>query len=352
MIQYSQQLQDPTLAIRPNLLKWMPAKPAFAYEPSIQSMAKLRAWQKKGRRQMDLCLGDPIPSVAPSIKVLAKEQLEGYKRTTFTIATAPSIRALCWLLMPDGASPSSPLPAMIATPGHGMGAKDLMAMDKTGQLREQGMGYQKDYALQAMQWGACVLVIEPLGFGERRDAAMLSTKSTESGCQAAYSLATMAGTTLARIRMNDLICGLDYLQTLPQVDPDRIGLMGISGGGQMTLWTAALETRFKLAVVSGYLNTFADSVMAMQHCICNFVPGLARDFDMTDIAMLAAPRPLLIESAISDKIFPIKASKSAGAKLRRYYKALGYPDRVVQDVFEGEHQWSGKKLNAFLDKHL
>ena len=352
MIQYSQQLQDASLAIRPNLLKWLPAKPAFGYDPSISKLAELRSWQKRGRKQFDACLGDPIPSVTPRPKVLEKEQLEGYKRITFTMATAPSLRALCWLLLPDGASSSSPLPAMIATPGHGIGAKDILAMDPSGKPRPQGQGYQKDYALQALDWGAAVLVIEPLGFGERRDAAMLSTKTQESGCQAAATLATMLGTTLARIRMNDLICGLDHLQSLPQIDPDRIGIMGISGGGQMSLWTAAIETRLKLAVVSGYLNSFQDSVMGMHHCICNFVPGLARDFDMTDLAMLAAPNPLLIESGTRDNIFPIKASKAAAARLRRYYKAMGFTDRIELDVFEGEHQWSGKKLSKFLDAHL
>lgn len=352
MIQYNQQLQDPMLAIRPNLLKWLPQKPAFAYETSISSMAKLRAWQKRGRRQLDHCLGDPIPSVPARPKILEKEQLEGYKRITFTLNTAPSLGALCWLLLPDGASQSSPLPAMIATPGHGIGAKDLLAMDESGKPRPQGQGYQKDYALQALQWGAAVLVIEPLGFGERRDAAMLATQSKESGCQAAANIATMLGTTLARIRMNDLICGLDYLQTLPQIDPNRIGIMGISGGGQMSLWTAAMETRLKLAIVSGYLNSFKDSVMGMHHCICNFAPGLARDFDMTDLAMLAAPNPLLIESGTRDNIFPIKASKAAAARLRRYYKSLGHTGLIEVDVFEGEHQWSGKKMAKFLDKNL
>src|SRR5690606_22907343 len=128
----------------------------------------------KARHRFDELLGDPIPSVDPRPRVLADEQLDGYRRITFTQATAPSIRSLNWLLLPDGASDASPLPAMIATPGHGLGAKDLIAMNSKGGPRREGNGYQKDYALAAVRHGVAVLAVEPLGFGERRDVQMLA----------------------------------------------------------------------------------------------------------------------------------------------------------------------------------
>jgi len=271
-----------------------------------------------------------------------------------TLATAPHIRAVGWVLVPDGVSPSrsGKLPAVIATPGHGIGAKDLIGLTEKGVDRQEGHGYQKDYAIQAVRLGYATLVIEPMGFGERRDEAMATGKSGEPGCYAGACLTQMLGTTLAAIRSNDIMCGINYLETLPQIDARRIAMMGISGGGQLTLWTTAIEPRIKAAVVSGYMNTVRASIMGMHHCICNFIPGLANVLDMPDLGCLVAPRPLLIESGTTDPIFPIAATKQAILRVKKAYSALGAPDRLVADIFEGDHQWSGAKVPDFLKKAL
>jgi len=352
MISYGQLPILPELGLRPNMLKWVPARPALAYDNPTGDIQIFKAWRTKARRQMNLCLGDEIPQVDPRPKVLERVQLDGYSRTTFTLATAPGMRALCWLLLPDGAGVGAKLPAMIATPGHGIGAKDLIGLDEKGNPREEGKGYQKDYGLAAVRHGIATLVIEPLGFGERRDYEMAFPEYLESGCHAASSIATMLGTTLARIRLHDIQRGIDYLQNHPAIDSSRIGLMGISGGGQMTLWTMAMEPRLKLAIVSGYFNTFKDSVMGMHHCICNFVPGMAKYFDMVDLAMMAYPRPLLIQSGTQDHIFPLKAAKKAIRELTSRYAKLGEKKRIEVDIFEGPHMWSPAKVNTFLDRWL
>src|SRR5262249_41166132 len=153
--------------------------------------------------------------------VLEVKRLDGYTRTMLTLDTAPDVKALCWLCVPDGVTRRSRVPAMIATPGHGIGAKDLVALDARGRARKEGDGYQKDYALQTVRLGSPPLAGEPLAFGERRDADHMTGKRggkpiSETGCHIAYALATMLGTTLVRLRMNDLQRALDYLQTVPE----------------------------------------------------------------------------------------------------------------------------------------
>ena len=64
-------------------------------------------------------------------------------------------------------------------------------------------------------------------------------------------------------------------------------------------------------MISGYLNTFRDSIMSLSHCIDNYVPGILNWAEMYDVAGLIAPRPLFVESGIKDDIFPIEASKQA-----------------------------------------
>ena len=86
----------------------------------------------------------------------------------------------------------------------------------------------------------------------------------------------------------------------------------------VSLFTTALDTRITYAVVSGYFNTFRDSIMAIRHRLCNFVPGIVNVAEMVDIAGLAAPRPVLFESGTADPIFPVEATKKAYAELEGY----------------------------------
>ena len=120
----------------------------------------------------------------------------------------------------------------------------------------------------------------------------------------------------------------------------------------MSLWSAALDPAWRVAVVSGYLNTLRGSILGLHHCQCNFVPGLARVLDMADPATLCAPRPLLFESGMKDPIFPIASSRMALAHVRRAYSVWGMTGRITSDIFTGDHHWSGRKLQRFLNAWL
>lgn len=277
--------------------------------------------------------------------------MRGYTRTLFALTTAPNLEALAWLCIPDGVTKDVPRPAMIATPGHSIGARDLLAMDASGRARKEGAGYQKDYALQVVRLGYPCLVMEPLGFGDRREAEMKKAGG-ESGCHAAAVIALMMGMSVAGLRVNDLRRGLDFLETAPGVDSKRVGIMGISGGGMLALFTAAVDLRIKAAIVSGYFNRFRDSVLGMHHCVCNFVPGLATDFDMADLAALVAPRPLLVQHGTRDPIFPIAATRAALRRLRGIYRCAGAGDKLESEIFEGGHEWSPRRIEAFLKRAL
>ncbi len=97
----------------------------------------------------------------------------------------------------------------------------------------------------------------------------------------------------------------------PATDADvsRMGAMGISGGGMHTFFSTCIDTRIRATVISGYYSTFQDSILAMEHCPCNFVPGLHDFGEMYDLVGLIAPRPMLVEAGTYDNIFPIEAVK-------------------------------------------
>jgi hypothetical protein len=108
----------------------------------------------------------------------------------------------------------------------------------------------------------------------------------------------------------------------------------------------------RATVVSGFLNTFRDSVLSMHHCIDNFVPGLLLDAEMSDIAGLIAPRPLWCENGDRDPIFPVRAFRKALRDVRKIYGVFGDTSLCNGEVFEGNHRFHGVGAWAFLKKHL
>ena len=128
--------------------------------------------------------------------------------------------------------------------------------------------------------------------------------------------------------------------------------MGISGGGTVSLFSAALDERIKVGVVSGYFNTFRDSIVSLSHCIDNYVPGILNYFEMYDLAGLVAPRGLFVESGVRDPIFPIHGSKLAFKKAQEIYSVFGKPGSVAQEIFDDEHVFYGKGAFEFLKRMI
>jgi hypothetical protein len=128
--------------------------------------------------------------------------------------------------------------------------------------------------------------------------------------------------------------------------------MGISGGGMHTFFSVCADPRIKACVISGYFSPFRDSILAMTHCFCNFVPGLHRFGEIYDLAGLIAPRPMLIEAANYDPIFPLAAVKRAVARTRAIYALFGAAADLETDYFEGRHQISGRRAYDFLAAKL
>jgi dienelactone hydrolase len=211
-----------------------------------------------------------------------------------------------------------------------------------------------DYAGQFARRGYMVFVPELRGFGQRLEDPEYQEGEEQwiSSCYAVGVNALLLGKTLLGLRVYDVMRLIDYIRTRPEPISDSLGCVGLSGGGMVTLFTTALDQRITCAVVSGYFNTFRDSIMAVRHCLCNFVPGIVQVAEMVDIAGLVAPRPLLVESGTQDSIFPVEATRRAFTALEEIYSFFNAADRLDIDIFEGEHAWSGAKAYDWLAKWL
>ena len=309
------------------------------------------SWQSKLRpKVLELIGGFPENRTPLSPVLLEKREFDGYRREKFIFTSQPGVQVLAYLLSP--ATSRESMPVVICVPGHGRGVDDIVGIDSKGKQRSDKDGYQHDFALQVVEAGMAALAIEPMAFGCRRDVATKKKGLGTSACQPAAGAALLLGETMIAWRAWDVIRAIDWIETRSDLDAKRVGCMGISGGGTCTVFAAALEPRIKAAMVSGYLNTFRDSILSIGHCMDNYVPGILNWCEMYDVAGLIAPRPLFVESGDRDAIFPVESSRESYGKVRRVYEAFGAGDAVAHEVFAGEHSFHGKAGIPFLKRML
>lgn len=311
------------------------------------------AWQEEFRRDFGDALGGLGGWERPPLEpvVVETRQLDGYRREAVTFTTRPGLRAFGYLLIPDQCPPR--WPAVLCLPGHGRGADSIVGIAADGSQRPllAPDEYAQDFALHCVARGYPAFALELPGFGRRRDAEARASGPGASSCGRDSMAALMLGETLAGWRVWDASRALDYLQARTDcADPDRLAVLGISGGGLAALFLAAWDTRVRACLVSAYFNTFAASILSIDHCVDNYVPGLLRLAEMPDLAALVAPRALFAESGRADPIFPFAGFEQAVAQARDIYHAFGVPDQFGAEAFDGGHQFHGVGAFAFLDR--
>lgn len=136
------------------------------------------------------------------------------------------------------------------------------------------------------------------------------------------------------------IRALDYLQSRPDVDPEKLGMTGRSGGGAYTWFTAALDERVKVAVpvagITDLRNHVVDGCVA-GHCDCMFLVNTHR-WDYAKLAALLAPRPLLIANSDKDTIFPLDGVVRVHGEVARIYALHKAADKLGLLITEGPHK--------------
>lgn len=336
---------DPVLYTR-KLYESAPLRLTFRAENRRQA----EAWQKRLHAKLTELVGGFPPPAALQPQTLETRDFPGYKREKFVFESRPGMFVLGYLLTPHGGA--APHPALVCVPGHGRGVDDIVGIDAQGHDRTDKPGYQHDFAIQAVEHGMAAVAIEPFGFGCRRDAVTRKKSAEATACQPSAGAALLLGQTMLGWRVYDVMRAIDWIETRPELDARRVGCVGISGGGEVTTFAAALEPRIRAAMISGYLNTFRDSIMSLSHCIDNYVPGILNWAEMYDVAGLIAPRPLFVESGIKDDIFPIEASKQSFARVSKVYEVFGAEGLARQEVFNDIHSFHGVQGLPFLAKHL
>lgn len=327
---------------------------ARAFSCDARDEQTWRRWAIQAREALHEAMA-PWPQPC-SLDVLVTERIacEGYMREKVLFRSEQDMCVPAYVLVPTVPPPADAngYPAMICQHGHGHGKDDVVGITHGTLDRwstRQTLRY--DYGLTLVQRGYVVIAMDARGFGER--ALGYPAGTGEHGCNMVQMKAQLLGLNLLTLNVYDLMRCLDYLHTRPEVDPQRVGCAGLSYGGTLTLFAAALDERIGVAIISGYLGSLWEQTFVRgDTCGQQIIPNLLAWGELADVACLIAPRPLLIESGTEDELFGIEAACRVCSQVERVYATLNVPERMAQNVFEGGHRWDGTRTEGWLARWL
>lgn len=318
--------------------------------------ASWRAWQREFRAALAHELGDMPKRVPLRPRVVERKDMGDYVREKVILQTERFMAMPTWVLVPKESkfkSKNGKLPAILAAHGHGFG-KDPIVGETGGKedIAKQMTELNYDYGRQAVQRGYFVICPDWRVFGERVDRP--EWIRYRDRCNIADLAVQYLGIHLLGLDIWDGMRAIDYLQSRREVDPNRIGCLGLSFGGTMTTYLTAFDQRIKVACISGYVSTLENAMGKRlgNFCGSQAMPGLYKYGDIPDVVLLAAPRPLCIEIGLQENCFYAPDMLKAARYVQRGYKAIGAGDKLVIDAFKGKHQWSGRKSWALFEKWL
>jgi dienelactone hydrolase len=327
---------------------WMASHPPEnAY--SKRGEKSLAGWQNALRTEVWNCLGE-MPEVAPMNPQLIEEiDQADHVRQKLVMQTEADFWIPFYLLLPKNVE--FPRPAIVSLHGHGPGKSRTVGIADTDGELELIHRTKEDIGLQAVRQGYVAFCPDMRAFGECTDEDHIDGEYNIS-CNSSAGRSIMLGRTLLGERAWDVMRGIDFLSTRPEVVGSRIACVGHSGGGTVTLFTAAIEPRIKVAVVNAALCSWSHSIYGTGHCPCNYIPNLLRYADCGDLAALIAPRPLLINTGDVDPIFPLAGVYQAMMTLEGVYGQAGVPEQCELYVGEDHHRFFPERTWSFLQQWL
>ncbi len=308
-------------------------KPEMAYE----SGKDVQKWQREAREKLQDLLGLPLDTCPLDFKITKETAYDDYTRYDFTYQSEPGYYVPCALLRPSCAK--GLLPAVICLQGHSTGMHISLGETKFANDQKSIDG-GRDFAVRAVKEGFCAIAME-----QRYMGVCGSGESGTPSCIGSVENASMGALLLGRTAIGERVWDVQRLidviesELTDTIDPQKIILMGNSGGGSVTFYASCMDERIALSMPSCAVCTYDDSIMAMNHCPCNFIPHIRRYFNMGDLGALIAPRPFVMVSGEKDPIFPLAGAKKSFEIIKSAYQDLGKSDLCRMVIGNGGHQF-------------
>jgi hypothetical protein len=301
--------------------------PSMRYDGSMD----FKEWQGKARQKLMELLGLPFEQVDSNVLIEYTVEFDEFTEIRFLFQSEKDYYVPCHLLIPKRVS--LPAPLTLCCMGHGAGMHIALGRNKNEKdIKSLEEWPHRAMALRSIKEKRCALVMEPRNFGES------SLQGYGTSCTESAKIAILNGRTALGGRVWDIMRLLDVVtEHFPQVDMNDIVCTGNSGGGTTTYYAACLDERIKIAAPSCSVCNFEDSIAAMPHCMCNYVPGIRKYFEMGDMAGMIAPRRLIVAAGMQDSIFPIFGVKKAFQDIKRVYAAAGCEENCSLVIGDSGH---------------
>jgi dienelactone hydrolase len=330
-------------------------RPAFSFVEHAQH--DFPAWKEAALPRVLATLGAFPERVPPNPQLLAEWEHDGLVKQKWLLDVQRHLAATCLVNVPQGLREGERRPTLLCWHGHGpFGKEPVMGNDSSPELRDNIARHNYDYGHRLARQGFVTFAIDWIGAGERNDSNKPNHRNTNRGddwCNLYYLNATMLGMTSLSINVAHGQAATDFACGLPHVDPNRLGVMGLSGGGTMALWSALCDGRFRAVEIICYSDLWAHfGFRDLNYCGMQVAPGLFALVDLPDLQGLLAPRPLLVDIGAYDSCFKVETAMACFERAAAIYAAAGAADRLELDLFPGEHGWGGHKSAAFFGANL
>lgn len=341
-----------------------------------------KTWSQQARRTLLADLHYSPPKCDPRPEVTEKVDRGSYTRERILINTTPDIRVPAYLLVPKGLN--KPAPAVVALHDHGgfyfWGKEKVVQVDpEHPELAAFKKTYYggRSFADELARRGFVVIAPDMLHWGERgmyfeADPPRIRQRTLDVTKQDVVEFnarswaheelisrtALTCGATWSGINLWDDMRVTDYLLTRPEVDPKRVGCMGLSLGSVRTIFLGALHPAIRASVAVCWMAEYQP--MARNHVrngigFTKLVPGLYGDLDWPDVGALHWPNALMIINGLKDALYPLEAARKAVDKLKRIYAKMGIPEKFEGVFFDGPHEFNAEMQDracAWMEKQL
>ncbi len=282
----------------------------FAFTAS--TLQEYTAWQSAFRAELTRVLGLDQHSPAPiAVEMESVIDRGACLQEKYSLDSGEGVRTPFYLLIPKREPPYRPI---LVFHGHDPSAQYCLGNYPDPETARANLAVDNNYAIALAEAGYLVGVVEQRGFGERQTDLPKDGRS----CRHLAFFYQMCGRTLLGERIWDGMCAASYLLSRPDVT-GGLGCTGHSGGGTTALWLSALDERISAVVVSGYFSSFRGSILSIEHCECNYVPGMLALAEMGDLACLVAPRPFCAINGQTDEIYPVETAIEQFKTVHRAY---------------------------------
>jgi dienelactone hydrolase len=304
------------------------------HEPEVNewnNVEEAERYVRDVRIRLKKCFG-PLPDKTPlNPKITRILERDGYRVENTVFESRPGYLVSANLYLPSNVPSGEKRPGIVGLCGH----------SANGKSRD----FYQSYAQALARLGSVCLIIDPIGQGERMQ------------WRTGWMETRMQGTTGEHIQLGNPLCltgefigtwfawdgirALDYLLTRPEVDPQHLGVTGLSGGGTQTAWLMALDDRWTMAAPACFITT-------LRHNAENELPAdseqcppafLKLHLDHSDCVAAMAPKPVILLAQEKD-FFDVRGTIAAYERLKKLYTALGKPENLQLYIGPDQHTMS------------